>query len=34
MSEDPRARRARRLLWLVVGGFILFNALVFLSTCQ
>jgi hypothetical protein len=34
MSEDPRARRARRVLWLVVGGFILFNALAFLSTCQ
>lgn len=34
MSDDPTVRRARRLLWLVVGGFILFNALVFLNTCR
>lgn len=33
MSEDPRARRTRRLLWLMISGFLLFNALVFLSTC-
>lgn len=31
-SEDPAARRARRTLWLVVIGFILFNALAFLAT--
>lgn len=34
MSNDPTVRRARRILGLVVVGFILFNALVFLNTCR
>lgn len=32
MEDERTARRARRLLWLVVIGFILLNALAFLAT--
>lgn len=34
MSEDRSARRVRRLLWLIVAGFILFNVLAFLATLR
>jgi uncharacterized membrane protein len=33
-NDDPSARRARRLLWLVVLGFLLFNLLAVLVTTR
>ena len=34
MNDHPSARRARRLLWLVVAAFLLFNLLAFVATMR